>query len=313
MRPGHTNVHLVIPTHNRPRLLRLLLESLVLVAKPKEGVKIEVTIVENGSSIAKEMVESFSTSGLPMKYRYIEQGNKSAALNAVVDTVAPDTFLLFFDDDVIASPHIIADYLSAVRKFGRPHFYGGPVEGYYDSNPPAYLLKHLPESAGSFMVDGIDQNPTDISSIRSTMLGANWGVYAGVLQSVGAFDPQVGPGSKEGIRGQETDAMRRLVAKGITPIYVPSAEVKHYVPDKVLTEKWLADRFTKTFFYAGSNRRTVPIISREVARLGVSYAAMAKSKITGSKTDRVYATISAAKSKGFFRGLGLPWLTAGLK
>ncbi|OAV44296.1 glycosyltransferase family 2 protein [Lewinella sp. 4G2] len=305
------NFHIIIPTHKRNDLLKVLLDSLVVIDLISLEGKLTATVVENGSHVSEELVARYEGAPFPIKYRHLEQGNKSAALNAVIKETASDTFLLFFDDDVILDAGIITAYVKAIATFGDQYFYGGPVRGYYDEEPAPYLLKYLPESAGSFVLPQWTE-PTDISKDRSTMLGANWGILASVLLTNGTFDPQVGPGSKKGIRGQETDAMRRLVSAGIKPVYVPGAEVQHYVPAKVLTEEWLVDRFTKTFTYAGSRRKTPTIIGRELARLVLSYGAKIKGEITGQPEDVLKAKITAAKSRGFFAGLGHSWLTKGL-
>ena len=57
---------------------------------------------------------------------YVPRGNKSAALNAVLETIG-NSLVFFTDDDVRLAPTTLCAYAEAARNTGPGHFYGGPT------------------------------------------------------------------------------------------------------------------------------------------------------------------------------------------
>ncbi len=304
-------VYIVIPTHNRPRLLAKTLTSLVDSDLTGVTAGVSAVVVENGSAVARELTEGYTLNGRPVEYIHVAEGNKSKALNLALEGVDPDTFVVFFDDDVILDRGGLRELIRAGLAFGSGHYYGGEVVSYYDEEPPAYLLRCAPESVSGFKLD-ISEPYENVSHLRSLFIGSNWALYAKDLKGIGGFDGNVGPGSANGMRGQEKDAMLRLVEAGHEPVYVRDAPVLHYVPRHVMTESWMLDRHFKTRLYAGGKRREPLILLKEVLRVPLAHASTLRARITGRPEHRFTASLLAAQSRGFFSGLGLQWPTAGL-
>lgn len=225
---------ITLATSGRAELLKRTLDSLAQCALPVNFK--ETVIVENGPpGEAKRIVES-GPRALNLRYMYIAQANKSAALNAVIETLA-DCFVFFTDDDVRFDPRVLQAYVQAAATHGPGHFFGGPVEVDYESAPPGWLRKYLPKSA-----TGWEGSPENFPAAFGEFLGFNWAAYCSDIRAAGGFNPQRGPGAASGSTGQESDMQRRLLARGLSSVYVPEARVWHYVPQDRCSPRWAIDR-----------------------------------------------------------------------
>jgi glycosyltransferase involved in cell wall biosynthesis len=126
---------IVIPTYDRRERLRACLDALARQTQPASD--FEVIVVDDGSSDGTlEMLEALS---LPFFLRVVRQGRNTgygAARNAGVG-VARGTYVLFLDDDVSATPELVAEHLRVQHEEG-----GVGVIGPYPQS--------LPRGAGRF-------------------------------------------------------------------------------------------------------------------------------------------------------------------
>ncbi len=116
------NLSVVIPTHNRATLLKQCLESLQQQTIPSDH--FEVIVIDDASTDeTPQMIEQLN---LPPSYRYVQQphGGASAARNRGAG-LAQGEIILFFDDDVVATPGLLAGHLDAHKQWGR-----GSILGY---------------------------------------------------------------------------------------------------------------------------------------------------------------------------------------
>jgi GT2 family glycosyltransferase/peptidoglycan/xylan/chitin deacetylase (PgdA/CDA1 family) len=103
----------LIASHNRRELLRRCLDSLAV--QTADPASFEAIVADDGSSDGTaEMVEELR---MPFALRVLrlEKGGKSAALNAAI-AAEPAPVCLFIDDDVVASPQLVAGHLAAHRE-----------------------------------------------------------------------------------------------------------------------------------------------------------------------------------------------------
>jgi glycosyltransferase involved in cell wall biosynthesis len=106
----------VVPTHNRRDLIRRCLES--LEAQTQDLASFEVVIIDDGSTDGTgEMLEQLET---PLRLRVLRLGaiGQSAARNAAIEA-SESPLCILLDDDVIASPELVAEHLAAHRANGR--------------------------------------------------------------------------------------------------------------------------------------------------------------------------------------------------
>ena len=116
-------------------------------------------------------------------------------------------------------------------------FFGGPTGVDYEQEPPAWLKSFLPTSALGWEWPG----PGDVVN-KAAFLGFNWAAFARDIRAAGGFDANRGPGSPTGSTGQETDMQRRLLAAGLSGLYVPEARVWHYIAADRCSPDWAIAR-----------------------------------------------------------------------
>lgn len=224
----------IIATSARPDLLKRTLESLGKCTLPPGFA--ETIVVENGPTAgAKQIVES-GPAVLNLRYLYLAPANKSAALNAALETLG-DCLIFFTDDDVRVDSALLAAYAAAVAARGPGHFFGGPVGADYGIPPPHWLLNYLPASA-----TGWEPAAENFSEASHEFLGFNWAAFSRDVREAGGFNPNRGPGAPSGSTGQESDMQRRLVGRGVRSVYVPGARVWHYVPPDRCSPRWAIER-----------------------------------------------------------------------
>jgi len=223
-----------VPTFGRPTLLERTLRSLAASRRPTEYR--ETVVIENGPQAGAEAVVQCVAELLPIRYMHVPTANKSAALNALLES-SGDSLYFFADDDVRVEAELLCDYVRVAAQHGPGRYFGGPALIDYEQEPPTWLKAYLPASARGWEWNG----PVDKVD-RPVLLGFNWAAFGSDLQAAGGFDPQRGPGSPTGSTGQESDMQRRLLARGLTGVYVPSAKVWHYIPRERCTPQWTIER-----------------------------------------------------------------------
>jgi GT2 family glycosyltransferase len=166
----------------------------------------------------------------------VERGNKSHALNKVLETL-DDGLALFLDDDVRLSPGTLCAYAEASSKADTRTFFGGPTGVDYEEEPGEWIKAYLPTSARGW-------HPQNHQEAREgSFLGFNWAAFVSSIKQTGGFNENRGPGTIS--TGQENEMQRRLRKAGLQPYYVPDALVWHYVPQDRCSPAWIIDRAYK--------------------------------------------------------------------
>lgn len=224
----------VIATAGRPELLNKTLASLSECRRP--DIYRGTIVIENGRAEGtKKLVDAYRCR-LGARYLYVSEGNKSNALNHVLEGVRKG-LIFFTDDDVRMQENVLCAYAEASAGVEEGQFYGGPVEAEYEVAPPPWLIDFLlPDSRGWRLGDEVE------CVRRGTLLGCNWAAFAKDLRNAGGFDSRKGPGSVSGSLGQEAEMQGRLLRNGVDGLYIPQAMVWHYVPREQCSPKWAARR-----------------------------------------------------------------------
>jgi glycosyltransferase involved in cell wall biosynthesis len=219
--PGY-ELSVIVPTHNRRELLRRCLDS--LAAQRAEAGSFEVIVVADGSSDGTaEMAESLRVP-FPLRVLRLERAGKSAAVNAAIEA-ARGSVCLFLDDDVIASPRLVAEHLAAHREDPRTVGIGALTQQPPDARDwyaRAYAVAwnaRYEELEGK-RADWTDCYGGNISAPRATLLGI--GGLSTDLEAV-----------------EDLDLGLRLVEAGGVPRYLPRASGVH--DDQKLRGRMLVD------------------------------------------------------------------------
>jgi glycosyltransferase involved in cell wall biosynthesis len=289
----------VIPTHRRNDLLKRTLESVAACRLP-EGFD-QTIVVENGGQHGAEEVVRNAPVEARASYLYHEQGNKSEALNKVLERI-DDGLFVFLDDDVRLDPGVIETYAQAAGE-NPGFFYGGPTSVDYEATPPAWLTPYLPASARGWEFDG----EGDVVS-APLMLGFNWAARARDLIEAGGFDASRGPGSPFGATGQESQMQRVLLARGILGKYLPSARVWHYVPADRCSIEWVINRKFRTGVQQGMNLNPahgalLGVPNWAVKRWLIANAKRVFSKLQRDPRARLDAELNLQQIKGYLSGV----------
>lgn len=285
-------LHILLPTHRRNDLLRACLDSLLAVREELAGATLHV--IENGSEGAGALVQSYADR-LPVTYRQLAEGNKSKALNAVLEDLPETAFLIFFDDDIQVEPGTIRRHLEAANCYGPGHYFGGALRANYEILPPPGLMPYFPPSCRDFdLSEG--KAYREFVGFRG-FLGPNWSCFRSDLDRVGNFSPRYGPGAKGGARGQEWEAQGRLAAAGVKPVFVGGSWAKHWVPKRAITRRWVVDRIYHGSILRGKEN---PSLAHSLVMLAKLAYSLLLFPLQPSSVGHPYRI---NKAVGYFRGL----------
>lgn len=233
-------VEIAICTWNRSELLDKTLTNLRNLVIPR-GVAWKVLVVNNNCTDATDEVLARHARDLPLRRLFEPQSGVSYARNLASATARGD-LLLWTDDDVLVDKHWLERYVEAAQHDPSAAFFGGPVEPWFETPPPAWLLGMLevPGISGAYAVRRLGARGFrfDADHSREMPYGANFAVRTGVQKQY-AFDTRLGRFQKQAISGEETTLLRRIIEDGHYGCWVPTAHVRHFIPTERLTRDFL--------------------------------------------------------------------------
>jgi GT2 family glycosyltransferase len=207
------NVSLVICTRNRAAQLK---DCLQYVAGLKPSCSWELVLVDNGSSDETGVILSQYAANAPFPAKVLQSG--VPGLGRAQNTgwrSARGEIVAFTDDDC----YVARDYIDKVwEAFSDPKvgFAGGRIDLFDPADYPITIntsgRRELIEPR-SFMVAGVLQ-------------GANMMFRRSVLEGLGGFDPDLGPGTR--FNCVDVDAQARASFAGWWALYTPDAIVAHH-------------------------------------------------------------------------------------
>ena len=183
-------VSVVVPTHNRPALLRRTLASVF----GQQAIDFEVIVVDDGSS---EDIRSVAAAYERAVVRRIETRRGVSAARNVGIAAARGEWVAFCDDDDVWAPDKLASQLAAAQEIGAGWVYSGDVNV---DDSLRVLSGAWPPSPDEVLSDVRRWNP--LSSGSSNVM-----VRADLLRETGGFDTDLK-------RTEDWDLWLRLVALG---------------------------------------------------------------------------------------------------
>jgi glycosyltransferase involved in cell wall biosynthesis len=255
---------IVIVSHDRCHLLERTLASLAEGDIPPEHS--ETLVVENGRQFGAEQVVAAAHTRLRARYLFEPSSSKARALNRALEQTS-DAFIVYLDDDIRVASHTVRRYIDAAATYPRGFYFGGPTGVDYEQEPPVWLREHMPASATGFSM-GEATRQVD----RPCFLGFNWAAFAADIRRVGGFPEHIGPGTSQGQTiGEESEVQRKLLATGMTGLYLPEAMVWHHVPQDRCTTAWVNKRCHTSGLVTGiqEDRRSIASLISAVFRIPV--------------------------------------------
>jgi glycosyltransferase involved in cell wall biosynthesis len=221
-------ITVAICTWNRFALLKETLEHLARVAIPP-GIEWELLVVNNNSTDDTDVVLSSFAKRLPLRTVMEKVPGLSNARNHAVREAKGD-YLLWTDDDVLVDEHWMAAYYDAFTRRPEAAIFGGNIEPWFAGTPPKWLLRVWPRVASAYASRELGETEVVLSD-EVLPFGANFAVRTAEQRRY-LYDPQLGVRPDNIMGGEETTLIRRMLADGISGLWVPQARVRHYIPEK---------------------------------------------------------------------------------
>jgi len=206
-----------IATYKRPGLLRRLLESIKEQVLP-EDVRLQVIVVDNDAHGSAEEIVRECGSDYRLSFSYWIQPLKNISLTRNVSVQrALGSYILFIDDDEVASPGWVSSHLKAVVEYDADGIFG-PVVPEFCQDTPEWLKRCYLFSNS--------HTATPTGSKAEARWSGNCLLKASILRDeIGPFDPRYGLTG-----GEDTHLFDRLEHKGAKFVYCQGAWVSEYVP-----------------------------------------------------------------------------------
>jgi glycosyltransferase involved in cell wall biosynthesis len=217
--PLPRRLSVIVPTRNRVRSLKKLLDSLASAVTPA-GTAIEIVVVNNGSTDeTRNLLEDEMAKPRAQRLRVLNEpwAGKSNAVNRALAVIQSD-IIMILDDDVSIDSQCVAKHLEA---YGRTRF--AAIQGRIFPGQGPDGRSANPDRLREYNIPLVDHGD-EIAAIRG-LTGTNMSFKREVLERVGLFDARLGPGAAG--FSEDTEFSVRIREAGFEIGYTPEAIVYH--------------------------------------------------------------------------------------
>ncbi|PAY16600.1 hypothetical protein CKO51_25835 [Rhodopirellula sp. SM50] len=251
-------ISVAICTWNRAKLLDQTLEKMQALKIP-DGVDWEVLVVNNNCTDDTSSVVQRHQGRLPIRGLHEPKQGHSHSRNCAVAAASGD-LLLWTDDDVLVDDDWLTCYAVAARENPGDAFFGGPVEPWFERQPPSWFQSIWPRVQDAYAIRNLGDQPIAFTE-EKIPFGANFAVRMDV-QRQNLFDPQTGRKGSGMVGGDETTVLVSLLRAGLSGRWIPQARVLHFIPSERMTLSYLRRYFygqgqTAALFADHSNAATL--------------------------------------------------------
>jgi glycosyltransferase involved in cell wall biosynthesis len=239
---------IAVCTWNRAQLLDTTLREMTKLHIP-EDVEWEILVVNNNCSDDTDAVIARHAEGLPIRRLFQPEQGLSHARNCAAEA-ARGELILWTDDDVLVDSEWLAVYADAAREYPKAAFFGGTVNPWFSTKPPAWLERNLSIFSDAYALRQYGDEPFELTTHERLPYGANMATRRAVFDSA-RFDTTLGRSGGDLISGEETQLFKLLLADGHVGIWAGRARVDHYIGPDRLTLGYLG-----SYFY-GSGRSSI--------------------------------------------------------
>jgi glycosyltransferase involved in cell wall biosynthesis len=237
---ANPELSVIIPTVNRAKLLHQSLES--ILDQTVSPSTYEIIVVDNNSIDDTEFV----IKKFKKRVRYIFESEpgllyaRHTGANA-----AKGRFLIFADDDIVASKNWIEEIFGTFIETGAA-LIGGKIIPRYEGAPPSWMDVFWSKNElgiWNIYFSLIDLGENQITIPANFVFGCNFSIRKEVLFECGGFHPDALPTGMIRYRGDgEYGLARKLMSKNYTTIYNPHASIVHLVSKKRMTVEYFCKR-----------------------------------------------------------------------
>lgn len=239
------HVSVVVCTWNRAASLARTLERMTRLAVP-HGEAWELVVVDNRCTDDTPAVIASFAGRLPIRRIGEPEPGLAHARNRGV-AESRGEHVVFTDDDVLVDEGWLAAYRAAFRRWPTASVFGGPIEPEFEGAPPAWIPRVLDAVGAVYGRQTLGDAPVALTPERvgDGPYGGNMAMRRDALLRF-PFDARLGVRHGEYAIGEETDAIRRMLAAGLTGWWSPEPRVRHCVPRESQTEahvrRWMVGR-----------------------------------------------------------------------
>jgi len=223
-------VSVVICTYNRPRELRVALESLEAQTAPED--LFEVIVVDNGPFRSTREVAAEFSSRLPLRYVVERETGLDHARNCGFREAAAE-HVAYLDDDSRPTPSWVEEICKIIQSGMAPAAFGGPCPPYYRSPKPEWFRKEYDSHSLGPSARRIQSPPY--------LFGGNLIVRRSVLEELGGFRLDLDMKGTKIAYGGDSELQTRIVRRGRGEHiwYFPQIVVHHLTSPERMTLRGL--------------------------------------------------------------------------
>lgn len=227
---------IIVPTYNRAKMLNLTLDTLLLQEYPKD--KFEIIVCDNNSQDNTQQLLKQYSRNYPNKVVPIFEERQGAhyARNRSAHTARGD-ILYFTDDDMLATPRMLASFAEFLAKHPEAKSTTGRVLPFWESSPPQWIL----DICNNYLLSLNDLGGDEIcSSTDIGVFSCHQAIPREIFLSTEGFHPENTAG--EWIGDGETGLNITLRKMGYKFGYSPNAITYHMIPPSRMTQEYLNKR-----------------------------------------------------------------------
>ena len=241
--PDALDITVIICTRNRASQLREGLTSVANLKAPK-GLRWEVLLVDNGSSDNTVEVAASFRDRLPIRVVREEAAGLSHARNRGVAEAA-GTYICWTDDDVLLDPHWLAAYAAAFARHPEAAVFGGEIIPVLQPPTPKWfgMLADQWPLTTLLAKRNYGDKPIPLDFDRGVIpWGANFAVRTAEQRRV-LYEPALGVSPLQRRVGEEAEVMFRMLKAGGVGWWTPEARVRHIIPVKRQTLRYVYEYY----------------------------------------------------------------------
>ena len=234
-------VSVIIPTYNRSARLEATVESLIDQRYPSD--RFEMVLVDNASTDDTPQVIARLMARYPVIRRMREVRRGAHFARNAGATVSLGEILYFTDDDMIADRDLLATIVTPFSMDARVGAATGRVLPRWETEPPAWVLKHCRNALLSLNDRGealilCDEDPGVFSCHQA--------IARDVFFRAGGFNPDTNAGLFVG--DNETGLNIKVRKLGYRFAYVGESVTHHVIPGSRMTQAYLNSRLADQGF-----------------------------------------------------------------
>jgi len=234
-------ITVAICTWNRGDLLSKTLENMLRL-KTDDSFTWELLVVNNNCTDNTDEVIAKFSDRLPIKCISEPTPGLSNARNAAVRNASGE-YIIWTDDDVLVDENWLLAYRDAFDRYPDAAVFGGPVEPWFEGEPPEWLIQGWAYLDAAFAVRDLGDDVFALKPGTNALpFGANFAMKLSV-QDLFPYNPDLGLKAGKILLGEESAVMNGLLEKGYTGWWIPKAKVKHWLPKERQTLDYIKKYF----------------------------------------------------------------------